>query len=303
MMIQAQQSANAASGGLESALVKTLRTVCEMQRESVAARHAHKRIGLVPTMGFLHEGHLSLVRLARARCDVVVVSLFVNPTQFGVGEDLAEYPCDFDRDSALCQAAHVDALFCPGVGDMYPGGYSTYVEERELSAVLCGVSRPGHFRGVATVVTKLFNIVQPDIAVFGQKDAQQYRVIQQLTADLNLPVELVLGPTFREADGLAMSSRNRYLSGGEREDALCLYHALQTAQAMWGAGARRAADLRTAMESVLEKVPSAQPEYLEIVDYATLRPVCHITGPTLVALAVRIGRTRLIDNVILPPDE
>jgi pantoate--beta-alanine ligase len=279
--------------------MEIIRDIGAMQGVALAAGRSGRRIGLVPTMGFLHEGHLSLVRLARTRCDVLVVSLFVNPTQFGPAEDLDDYPRDFARDSRLCEAERVDVLFCPDSAAVYPPGYSTYVRETVLSKPLCGASRPDHFRGVATVVAKLFNIVRPDVAVFGRKDAQQCRVIERLVADLNMPVELLMGPIVREPDGLAMSSRNRYLSATERQDAVCLYHAVRKAETLYGDGERNAAKILEAMNATLAAVPTAQVEYAEVVDYDTLRPVSRIDRPTLVAVAVRIGTARLIDNVIL----
>lgn len=279
-----------------------LRTVHDMQAWSRSVRLRGLSIGLVPTMGYLHDGHLSLVRIARTRCDRVVLSLFVNPIQFGAGEDLARYPRDYARDEALCREAGVDALFHPSVEGMYAPDFSTHVEESALSLGLCGASRPGHFRGVTTVVAKLFNAVQPDTAVFGQKDAQQARVIRRMVRDLDFPVEVVIAPTVREPDGLAMSSRNKYLSGGLRHEALCLKRALDEAVRLVKSGECRSGALRDAMMAVIRGVPSASVDYIEIVDEGTLRPVERVTGTALVALAVRIGPTRLIDNVIVGAD-
>ncbi len=280
--------------------LRILRTTDEMQAAAREWRRAGRRVGLVPTMGYLHAGHLSLVALARARADVVVVSLFVNPIQFGPAEDLAAYPRDFERDAELCRAAGVDALFHPAPEAMYPAGASTRVTETRLSRGLCGASRPGHFEGVCTVVAKLFNLVQPDLAVFGEKDGQQLRVIRRMARDLNFPVEIVAGPTRREPDGLAMSSRNVYLNPEERAQALCLRRALEIAERRYAGGERDAARLRAAVAAEIARAPLARVEYIEIVDDDTLEPVTALTRPALVALAVFIGRTRLIDNLVLP---
>jgi pantoate--beta-alanine ligase len=276
-----------------------IRSVSEMQRMALALRANGKRLGCVPTMGYLHAGHLSLVKLARERDNVVIVTLFVNPTQFGPQEDLAKYPRDFERDAALCREAMVDILFAPEAADMYPDDASIFVTEDNLSRGLCGASRPGHFRGVCTVVAKLLNICQPDVAVFGAKDAQQLRVIRRLVRDLNIPVEIVTGPTIREADGLAMSSRNVYLSADERQQALVLKRALDEAARLFGAGERAAAPLKAAMEKIIATAPAAKIDYVAIVDDETLAPVERLEKPVLIALAVFIGKTRLIDNVVL----
>ncbi|MEI7437498.1 MAG: pantoate--beta-alanine ligase [bacterium] len=264
-------------------------------------RRQMRRIGLVPTMGCLHAGHLSLVTLARQRTGAVILSLFVNPTQFGPDEDLANYPRDLERDHRLCEEAGVAALFCPAAEAIYPAGHSTFVEETRFSKGLCGARRPGHFQGVATVVAKLFNIVQPDLAVFGQKDAQQARVIQQMARDLNFPVEIVIGPIIREADGLAMSSRNKYLNAGERRQALCLSRALACAAQCVAAGEHQAAALVAAMRGKIACSPEARADYVEIVDNETLEPVTALIRPALAMLAVYVGRTRLIDNAVLTP--
>ena len=259
------------------------------------------RIGLVPTMGCLHNGHLSLVRLAHQRAEAVVLSLFVNPIQFGPSEDLAGYPRDLERDRQLCAEAGVEALFCPSTDAMYPAGHSTFVEETRISQALCGARRPGHFRGVATIVAKLFNLVQPDVAVFGQKDAQQARVIRQMVRDLDFPVEIIVGPIVREADGLAMSSRNQYLDAGERRQALCLSRALDCAARRVAAGEHETAELIAAMREEIAGAPQARVDYVEIVDNATLAPVTTLIRPALALLAVYVGRTRLIDNAVLTP--
>jgi len=276
-----------------------IRTTDEMQQISRAGKRAGRRIGLVPTMGCLHEGHLSLVRLAREKADVVVVSIFVNPIQFLPGEDFAAYPRPYGEDETLCREAGVDVLFYPEASAMYVPGHSVTVEERNLSRGLCGASRPGHFSGVTTVVAKLFNIVLPDVAIFGQKDAQQARIILRMVRDLNIPVAIVLGPIVREKDGLAMSSRNRYLSPPERREALCLYRSLREAERMVGEGERSVETIRAAMTAIINAMPLARMDYLEFVDDRTLLPVARIGGPVLVAVAVKFGKTRLIDNIVL----
>lgn len=282
--------------------MQTITVPEDMQKTALDLRRAGKRIGLVPTMGFLHEGHLSLVKLARQQADVVVLSIFVNPTQFGPNEDFSRYPRNFERDAALCQAAGVDIIFNPAPEAMYPAGYSVYVEENVLAKGLCGASRPGHFRGVLTVVAKLFNLVLPDVAVFGQKDAQQARLIQQMAYNLNFPVAIVLAPIIRESNGLAMSSRNAYLAPAERREALCLQQALKTARRLYRAGERDARRIIAAMQAGIEQIPSARVDYIAIVDHDTLQPVAQLDTPVLVALAVSIGKTRLIDNLALPED-
>ncbi len=272
-----------------------------MQARSLALRREGRRIGFVPTMGYLHDGHMALVRLARARSDIVVVSIFVNPTQFGPQEDLAKYPRDFERDEALCREAGTDIVFYPEAKDIYLTGHSVYVVEESLSRGLCGATRPGHFRGVATVVAKLFNIVLPDVAVFGEKDGQQLRVIRRMVRDLNFPVEIVAGPTVREPDGLAMSSRNKYLGPEERRQALCLRRALDRAEALTRDGVRETGSIRAAMQQVIAEAPLARVDYIEIVDDATLEPVKTVARPAMAALAVFVGKTRLIDNTVLRP--
>jgi pantoate--beta-alanine ligase len=241
------------------------------------------------------------VRKAREISDFVVVSIFVNPIQFGPSEDLSRYPRDFDRDRDLCDKAGAHVIFCPAADEMYPPGHSTYVEETVLSKGLCGASRPGHFRGVATVVAKLFNIVQPDIAVFGQKDAQQARVIEQMVSDLDFRIRLIIAPIVREPDGLAMSSRNTYLSPDDRRDAVCIYKALLLARNLCGQGVVRTDAIKDRMKAVIGEAGSAKIEYIETVDHRTLEPVDVIKGTTLIAVAVKIGRTRLIDNIIVGP--
>ncbi|MCX7592141.1 MAG: pantoate--beta-alanine ligase [Kiritimatiellae bacterium] len=272
----------------------------EMQTYSRRLRMQGRRIGFVPTMGCLHEGHLSLVRRARTDCEVVVVSIFVNPIQFAPGEDFETYPRDVEADLELCRRENVDIVFLPGVVDMYSPDFSTMVEETSLSAGLCGRSRPGHFRGVATVVAKLFNIVQPDVAFFGEKDAQQARVIRRMVRDLNFSVEIVVLPTIREPDGLAMSSRNRRLSPEERQRASAIYPALLFARDRLKAGVRDASFLRGAVKTRLENA-GLEVEYVEIVDDQTLEPLAVVNRPAILAVAVRAGATRLIDNIALVP--
>ena len=258
-----------------------------------------RKIGFVPTMGALHEGHLSLVRAAKTQSDFVVVSIFVNPTQFGPNEDLARYPRPFEQDCGLLEKEGVDTLFVPPVEQMYPPGAVTYVTVEELSGKLDGKSRPGHFRGVATVVSKLFHIVQPDLAFFGQKDAAQVAVIRRMVRDLDMPVRIVVCPIVREPDGLAMSSRNAYLTAQERSTALALSRSLQQVRSVFDKGERRAAVLVAAGKQVIQAEPGARLDYYEAVDPDSLDPVREIAGPTLVAVAAYVGATRLIDNTTL----
>ena len=270
-----------------------------MRTFSNRLRRQDKIIGLVPTMGYLHEGHLSLIRRSVKENDVTVASIFVNPMQFGPKEDFEKYPRAIKRDELMLKEAGTDILFYPGAGEMCPEPYYTYVNVEYLTDVLCGKSRPGHFRGVATVVAKLFNIVKPDTAYFGQKDAQQAVVIQKMVRDLNIDVKINVMPIAREPDGLAMSSRNIYLSGQERKDAVVLYNALALAKKMIKNGARAPHEIISAMRSLITKKNSAKIEYIKIVDPQTLRPVKDIRGAVLIALAVYIGKTRLIDNMKL----
>ncbi|MDF7805860.1 pantoate--beta-alanine ligase [Pontiellaceae bacterium B12219] len=279
--------------------MKTIKSPDEMQRVALDLKRAGKTIGFVPTMGFLHEGHLSLMKLARTRCDVLVVSIFVNPTQFGPAEDLDAYPRDFERDEFLCAQQGVDLIFYPEPGAMYSADSSVWVDEEALSGVLCGASRPGHFRGVCTVVAKLFNLVQPDLAVFGEKDAQQLRVIERMVRDLNFPVEIVRGPIVREPDGLAMSSRNKYLSEEQRRHALCLRRSLDLITSSVSKGTRNVSSLRKSMVDLIGEIPGAEIDYIEFVADDSLKPVLEVADRTLVALAVKFGKTRLIDNTVL----
>ena len=264
------------------------------------ARAQYGQLGFVPTMGYLHEGHLSLARLARGDCGSVAASIFVNPTQFGPNEDFARYPRSFERDLELLKQEQVDLVFAPAVSEIYPEEFHTYIDVEQVTETLEGAVRPGHFRGVATVVCKLFNIVQPTHAYFGQKDAQQTVVIRQMVRDLALPVEIVIVPTVREADGLAMSSRNAYLAPEERQAATVLYRALTTAQQAFHEGQRNGAALRSAMQEVLDAEPLANTEYVSVADPTTLKELDEVseTG-ALLSMAVRIGTTRLIDNIVL----
>jgi len=276
--------------------MKVVSTVAELR----AARRAFPSLGFVPTMGFLHEGHLTLVRAARARMGAVACSIFVNPTQFGPNEDLSRYPRDLQRDLALLEEAGCDLVFTPAPEAVYPPGFSTRIEVDGVTAPLEGAVRPGHFSGVATVVTKLFNMVQPDAAWFGQKDAQQCAVIRRMARDLDLPVEIVVAETVREPDGLAMSSRNVYLAADERQAALCLIGALRAADAAFADGEQDAVALRAAMSAVLAGEPMARPDYVSIADPDSLAELDAVDGRGAVAsLAVRIGKTRLIDNLLL----
>lgn len=279
--------------------MRTVRTVAEVRAALREARRAERVIGLVPTMGALHDGHLSLIRRARATCDDVVVSLFVNPAQFNESSDLAAYPRDEARDGALAAKAGADLLFAPELAEVYPPGFATTVHAGGVTETLEGVHRgAGHFDGVATVVTKLLNMVGPDVAFFGQKDAQQALVIRRLVRDLDLPVRIEVCPTVREADGLALSSRNVHLRGADRERALALRDALAAAEASLTAGERDAGALRAAALAAMRR-RGVEPDYLEFVRTDDLSPVSHIDGEVLVAVAASVGSTRLIDNTIL----
>jgi pantoate--beta-alanine ligase len=268
----------------------------EMQRWSENARRSGETIAFVPTMGFLHEGHLALMREGRHRASLLASSLFVNPTQFGPNEDFARYPRNFDGDCEMMREVPVDVLFSPAPEIMYPPGSQTWVEVVEITKGLCGDHRPGHFRGVTTVVAKLFNIVKPHVALFGQKDYQQLRAIERMVKDLNFDVEIVAVPTVREPDGLAMSSRNAYLTPDERSRALALSRALAAAGARFDSGARKPAELARAAREILERTPNLKIEYVEAVDAETLKPVASLERPVVVAIAAQVGSTRLIDN-------
>lgn len=279
--------------------MQIIESVKEMQSLATAWRADGKTIALVPTMGYLHDGHASLMREGRRRGDLLVASIFVNPAQFGAGEDFDSYPRDLARDARIAQEAGVDVIFAPKASDMYPAGYQSWVDVERLTLPLCGGSRPGHFRGVTTVVCKLFNIVKPHVALFGRKDYQQLAVIRRMAADLNMDLEIVGMPIVREADGLAMSSRNAYLSPAERASALCLSRALGEARALFRTGERDAAVLRERVMNMITAEPDAQIDYAELRDMDTLEEAATASERTLLALAVKIGKTRLIDNCIL----
>lgn len=279
--------------------MKIITTILDMQQNARALRREGRRIAFVPTMGYLHEGHASLLREGRRRGDVLVLSIFVNPIQFGPNEDLERYPRNLDGDCAIARECGVDIVFTPTAAEMYPPGFQTLIRVPELALPLCGASRPGHFDGVATVVAKLFNIVQPDVALFGRKDFQQLAIIRRMTIDLSLPVEIVGMPIVREADGLAMSSRNAYLSADQRRSALCLSRAIRLVRERYAAGERQAARLIEAARDLIQAEPAATVDYLELRDAATLETEADVSDTTLMALAVRIGTTRLIDNTLL----
>jgi pantoate--beta-alanine ligase len=279
--------------------MKICKTIEEIRSACRGSRREGKRLGFVPTMGALHEGHLSLVRAARAKCDVVAVSIFVNPLQFAPNEDLAKYPRTLERDCGLLQEEGVDLLFVPSVEEMYSKGAVTYVTVEGLSDKLCGKSRPGHFRGVTTVVAKLFHIVEPNSAFFGQKDAAQAAIIRRMVRDLDFPIEIVVCPIVREPDGLAMSSRNAYLDAEQRKSALVLSRSLREVQTLFDGGERNAARLIEAGKQIFAQEPSVRLDYLEIVDPQTLDVVADLHSPALVAVAAFVGSARLIDNLIL----
>nr|WP_320133108.1 pantoate--beta-alanine ligase [uncultured Holophaga sp.] len=280
--------------------MRIIRTIPELRTALKAVREKGKTIGFVPTMGYLHEGHASLIKQCVARCDCPVVSIFVNPTQFGPSEDFAQYPRDPERDQNLCLRNGVKILFMPEPSEVYPTGFSTFVDPGSMGSILCGEFRPGHFRGVATVVTKLFNMVQPDLAFFGQKDFQQVAIIQRLVKDLNLPVNIIAAPTIRESDGLAMSSRNTYLSPEERERALAISRGLLKAEQSFKEGARRVEPLVGLVRNELKGLDEIH--YCELVDAITLEPVSYeISRSAVIAVAAMVGKTRLIDNVLLSP--
>ncbi|RJR22199.1 MAG: pantoate--beta-alanine ligase [Desulfobacteraceae bacterium] len=279
--------------------MEVIESVSLMQARSEELRLAGHTLAFVPTMGFLHEGHLELMRVARSLADRVIVSIFVNPTQFGPKEDFAKYPRDREGDLAKVEGVSVDICFLPDVSEMYPRGFQTTVSVRELSGHLCGLSRPGHFDGVTTVVSKLFNITKPHIAVFGQKDYQQLAVISRMVTDTNMGIEIVGVPTVREHDGLAMSSRNAYLNRDERRSALCLKKAMDLAAEMFASGERDAKILKNAMERLIVTHPYTSIDYVAVCDPVTLDDLDKVGEQALVALAVKVGRTRLIDNCLL----
>ena len=278
--------------------MQTIQSNRDLRKVITNVREEGKRIGFVPTMGYLHEGHLSLMRRARQENDVVVVSIFVNPTQFGLNEDLDAYPRDIERDCKMMASESVDIAYLPTVDTIYPEGFTTYVQVKgPMTQVLCGRSRPTHFRGVTTIVSKLFNLVQPHRAYFGQKDAQQAAVIQQMVRDLNFDISVVVCPIYREADGLAMSSRNTYLTAEQRAGAPVLYQSLCNTMTLINDGERDAATIRQKIQEQIRSVPGTVIDYVAIVDARTLQDVVSITGPTLLALAVKFGNTRLLDNI------
>jgi pantoate--beta-alanine ligase len=277
-------------------------TIAAVRNAVAAARGRALTIGLVPTMGALHAGHASLLRVARQETGYVVASIFVNPTQFGPNEDYQRYPRPLEHDLKVCESEGVDAVFVPEVATMYPPGSRTTVEVHELQDVLCGASRPGHFRGVATVVLKLFNIVQPDVAYFGQKDAQQARIIRQLVRDLDVPVRIRVCPIIREPDGLALSSRNQYLDADQRRHATVLHRALLEVRTRVEKGERDGGILRRLLTDRIASTPGARLDYAAVVDADTLQPLDHLQGEVLIALAVKFGGTRLIDNIVVSGD-
>jgi len=270
-----------------------------MRKKALKWRQDGLSVALVPTMGFFHEGHLSLMRMAKSKADLVVVSLFVNPAQFGPNEDLSRYPRDFGRDSKLAEREGVSCLFCPDAGDIYPPGFQTWIRVEGLSQGLCGASRPEHFRGVATIVAKLLIIVQPDMAIFGQKDFQQLRVIRRMVRDLNIPVNIIAHPIVREPDGLAMSSRNTYLDTKERESALSLFQALRLAEKMVAKGCRSGPEVIQAIRNHIQSFDNTKIDYIFLGDPESLEEYQEIVGEALLALAVWIGKIRLIDNTLL----
>jgi pantoate--beta-alanine ligase len=279
--------------------METITSVAEMQQRATAARDAGKTVSFVPTMGFLHQGHASLLREGRAQGDLLVLSIFVNPTQFGVGEDFESYPRDLQQDSEIAAQSGVDIIFAPTAGEMYPQGYQTYINVETVSLPLCGASRPGHFRGVTTVVAKLFNIVKPTHAFFGEKDFQQLTVIRRMVLDLNMDVKIVGMPTVREDDGLAKSSRNTYLSPEERIAALCLSRSLAAVSDLYRSGETNVIRLREELLNILNSESLARIDYAEFRDGDSLEEVGQADDRTVIALAVRIGSTRLIDNSMI----
>ncbi len=279
--------------------MEIINSVSEMQQRALAARVAGQRIAFVPTMGFLHQGHLSLLEAGRKQGDLLVLSIFVNPTQFGEGEDFADYPRDLQSDSRLAAAAGVDIIFAPSASEMYPRDYATFVDVAGITELLCGASRPGHFRGVSTVVTKLFNIVQPHSAFFGNKDFQQLAVIKRMTLDTNLPIEIVGLPIFREPDGLAMSSRNVYLSAAQRQQALVLSQALAEARRQVAAGVVASDTIIQSLSSLISAQKEARIDYLRICHQFTLADQAQVDSDSVLLLAVYVGKPRLIDNGFL----
>lgn len=276
--------------------MEIINSTAQMQSFADSIRLQGKKISFVPTMGYFHEGHLNLMREARKMADCLVVSIYVNPTQFGPKEDLSKYPRDFDRDRKMAEDVNVDVIFYPSNDEMYPNNYQTYVNVENVTQNLCGLSRPGHFRGVTTVCCKLFNMVKPHIAVFGKKDFQQFVTIKRMVADLNLDLEIIGVPTVREADGLAMSSRNVYLNEKERVSALSLVNSLKLAQRIYDAGERKSSPILSEVSQLIKGVPYTEIDYIKICDTSTLMDIGEIEGEAVIALAVKVGTTRLIDN-------
>ena len=280
--------------------MKIIKNPKQMFNLSLSLKKQGQKTGFVPTMGYLHQGHLSLIRRARKETDVVVVSIFVNPAQFGQGEDYKQYPRDLKKDKQLAGTAGADIIFAPGAADMYTRGYQTYVDVQDLTKGLCGASRPGHFRGVTTVVAKLFNIVRPDTAYFGQKDAQQALVIKRMVKDLNLGLKIKILPVLREKDGLALSSRNSYLCKKERQQAVLLYRSLREARVMIKGGEHNTARIKNKIKRLISVgIDKARIDYIALVDTQDLTPLKTLKGRVLIALAVYVGQTRLIDNIIV----
>jgi pantoate--beta-alanine ligase len=281
--------------------MRIIESIPEMQQASESWRSAGRQIALVPTMGYLHEGHLELMRAVRPRCDVLVISIFVNPTQFGPGEDFERYPRDLDRDIRLATETGVDIAFIPQVGEMYSEGYQTFVNVTEVTTPLCGRSRPAFFRGVTTVVTKLFNIVKPHLAIFGEKDFQQLVTIRRMTQDLNMDIQIIGHPIVREPDGLAMSSRNAYLTPEQRRKSTRLHRSLKEAEILVRKGENNCEAILKKVREVLAEGDDVRIDYVQLCDPTTLKEVDRISGPTLLAMAVHVGIARLIDNSVLIP--
>ena len=279
-----------------------IKSVREMQVFSETCRKQGRTIAFVPTMGYLHQGHAHLMQEGRKLGDILIVSIFVNPTQFGPGEDFEKYPRDWDRDAQLCESAGVDVIFAPAAQEMYPGGYQTAITVSQVSQNLCGVSRPTHFQGVATVVAKLFNCTKPHVALFGEKDFQQLVVIKRMVEDLNMDIKIIGVPTVREQDGLAMSSRNTYLSADGQHSALSLSQGLRRARDLYQQGERRSRVLIETVREIIDQQQCAEIDYIKVCDIETLQDIDVITGPAVMALAVKIGRARLIDNIKLTAD-
>jgi pantoate--beta-alanine ligase len=276
--------------------MKIIKSVKQMQSFSESLRMKGKKIAFVPTMGYFHEGHLSLMKEAKKMADCSVVSIYVNPTQFGPKEDFSKYPRDLDRDLKMAESVNVDVTFYPPDKEMYPANYQTYVDVEKVTQNLCGMSRPGHFRGVATVCNKLFNIVKPDFAVFGKKDFQQFVTIERMVDDLNMDIQIIGSPTVRESGGLAMSSRNKYLNKDERKSALTLFKALKLAQKLYSNGEKKSSVIITEVEKLIKRAPFTTIDYIKICDTRTLKDADKIKNQSVIALAVKVGNTRLIDN-------